>query len=37
MNTTMSIANVFAEHAKVTARAAEELPEILERVVEAAR
>jgi len=31
----MSIANVFAEHAKVTARAAEELPETLERVVKA--
>ncbi|HEX4674092.1 MAG TPA: SIS domain-containing protein [Steroidobacteraceae bacterium] len=32
----MSISNVFAEHAKVTARAAEELPEVLERVVKAA-
>jgi len=31
----MSIANVFTEHAKVTARAAQELPEILERVVKA--
>jgi phosphoheptose isomerase len=31
----MSISNVFAEHAKVTARAAEELPTILERVVAA--
>jgi D-sedoheptulose 7-phosphate isomerase len=31
----MSISNVFAEHAKVTARAAEELPEVLERVVRA--
>ena len=31
----MSISNIFAEHAKVTARAAEELPEILERVVTA--
>jgi phosphoheptose isomerase len=31
----MSIANIFAEHAKVTARAAEELPETLERVVHA--
>src|SRR6266852_6241568 len=31
----MSISNVFAEHAKVTARAAEELPEVLERVVKA--
>jgi phosphoheptose isomerase len=31
----MSIANIFTEHAKVTARAAEELPEILERVVKA--
>ena len=31
----MSIANVFTEHAKVTARAAQELPEVLERVVKA--
>jgi D-sedoheptulose 7-phosphate isomerase len=31
----MSISNVFADHAKVTARAAEELPAILERVVRA--
>jgi phosphoheptose isomerase len=31
----MSIANVFIEHAKVTARAAQELPEVLERVVKA--
>ncbi len=31
----MSIAKVFEEHAKVTARAAEELPETLERVVQA--
>ena len=31
----MSIAKIFAEHAKVTARAAEELPATLERVVEA--
>lgn len=31
----MSISNVFAEHAKVTARAAAELPEVLERVVQA--
>ena len=31
----MSIANIFAEHAKVTARAAQELPEVLERVVKA--
>jgi len=31
----MSIANVFSEHAKVTARAAQELPEVLERVVKA--
>lgn len=31
----MSISNIFAEHAKVTARAAEELPEVLERVVKA--
>jgi len=31
----MSITNVFSEHAKVTARAAQELPEILERVVKA--
>jgi D-sedoheptulose 7-phosphate isomerase len=31
----MSISNIFAEHAKVTARAAEELPEVLERVVAA--
>ncbi len=31
----MSIANVFAEHAKVTARAAQELPATLERVVAA--
>src|ERR1700730_7706707 len=31
----MSISNVFTEHAKVTARAAEELPEVLERVVKA--
>lgn len=31
----MSIANVFAEHAQVTARAAEQLPETLERVVNA--
>jgi phosphoheptose isomerase len=31
----MSIHNIFAEHAKVTARAAQELPEILERVVQA--
>jgi D-sedoheptulose 7-phosphate isomerase len=29
----MSISNLFAEHAKVMARAAEELPAILERVV----
>ena len=32
----MSISNIFAEHAKVTARAAEELPEVLQRVVTAA-
>jgi len=32
----MSIANVFAEHAQVTARAAEQLPEVLERVVRVA-
>jgi phosphoheptose isomerase len=32
----MSISNVFTEHAKVTARAAEELPEVLERVVKIA-
>jgi phosphoheptose isomerase len=32
----MSISNVFTEHAKVTARAAEELPEVLERVVKSA-
>ena len=32
----MSISNVFTEHAKVTARAAEELPEVLERVVKVA-
>ena len=31
----MSISNVFAEHAKVTTRAAEELPPVLERVVKA--
>ena len=31
----MSIHNIFAEHAKVTARAAQELPDILERVVKA--
>ena len=31
----MSIHNVFAEHAKVTTRAAEELPPALERVVKA--
>ena len=31
----MSIANVFAEHSKVTTRAAEELPPVLERVVAA--
>lgn len=31
----MSITAIFAEHAKVTARAAEELPETLERVVHA--
>lgn len=31
----MSIANIFTDHAKVTARAAQELPEILERVVKA--
>lgn len=31
----MSIAEVFAEHARVTARAASELPETLERVVQA--
>jgi phosphoheptose isomerase len=31
----MSIAKVFAEHAQVTARAAKELPETLERVVTA--
>jgi phosphoheptose isomerase len=31
----MSISNVFTEHAKVAARAATELPEILERVVKA--
>lgn len=31
----MSIARIFAEHAKVIARAAEELPETLERVVQA--
>jgi phosphoheptose isomerase len=31
----MSIANIFTEHAKVTARAAQELPQILERVVKA--
>src|SRR6185437_12784774 len=31
----MSITNVVSEHAKVTARAAQELPEILERVVKA--
>jgi hypothetical protein len=29
----MSIENVFTEHAKVIAGAAEELPEVLERVV----
>jgi phosphoheptose isomerase len=34
-NTIMSIHNIFAEHAKVTARAAQKLPEILERVVQA--
>ena len=34
-NTIMSIHNIFAEHAKVTARAAQELPDILERVVKA--
>src|SRR5580693_2353435 len=34
-NIIMSIANIFTEHAKVTARAAQELPEILERVVKA--
>jgi phosphoheptose isomerase len=32
----MSISDVFTEHAKVTARAAEELPEVLERVVKSA-
>ena len=31
----MSISNVFAEHAKVAARAAAELPDVLERVVKA--
>ena len=31
----MSISNVFAEHTTVTARAAEELPPVLERVVKA--
>jgi D-sedoheptulose 7-phosphate isomerase len=31
----MSISNIFAEHARVTARAAEELPEVLERIVTA--
>ncbi len=31
----MSIANVFTEHAQVTARAAQELPQVLERVVKA--
>jgi phosphoheptose isomerase len=31
----MSISHIFSEHAKVTARAAEELPEVLERVVTA--
>jgi D-sedoheptulose 7-phosphate isomerase len=31
----MSISNIFAEHAKVTARAAAELPEVLERVITA--
>lgn len=31
----MSIAKIFAEHAEVTARAAEELPATLERVVQA--
>jgi len=31
----MYIANTFTEHAKVTARAAQELPEVLERVVKA--
>ena len=31
----MSISNVFAEHTRVTARAAEELPPVLERVVKA--
>jgi D-sedoheptulose 7-phosphate isomerase len=31
----MSISNVFMEHAKVVARAAAELPEVLERVVQA--
>jgi len=31
----MSISNVFTEHAKVAARAATELPEVLERVVKA--
>jgi D-sedoheptulose 7-phosphate isomerase len=31
----MSISNIFAEHARVTARAAEELPEVLERVITA--
>ena len=31
----MSISNVFAEHARVTTRAAEELPPVLERVVTA--
>jgi D-sedoheptulose 7-phosphate isomerase len=32
----MSISNVFTEHAEVTARAAKELPEVLERVVKSA-
>jgi phosphoheptose isomerase len=32
----MSISDVFTEHAKVTARAAEELPQVLERVVKSA-
>src|SRR5581483_6519267 len=34
-NPTMSITDVFADHAKVTARAAEELPATLQRVVKA--
>jgi phosphoheptose isomerase len=32
---TMPIAEIFAEHARVTARAAEELPDTLERIVQA--